>query len=319
MSYRDRTILAVIPGRVSRLTVAREEGSYTLDSAGEPGTPPRWRMSAPSMVPPMTIGGERPGDARAPSCAERLVAEDIGDGKVFGLDAPGLSLTWATHPEEGEGRGGTNREPRTLRISLKGPTADTFYANVSGSPLVFTVGGPQLQPLLAEFREHRVLSFPAAKVCPWSFTGPVGRWPSTAKPDSGRTLHLGRLPGSEGIRFDLSRLDALVTALADLNVPRFTQYAGPFPESAGLNCQRLAIEVEATGEIEKRRAQGRRCQGRRCALHPVPPGARGRSSSSPTRDGATCSAPGTGVELPENVFAPYLALASSVDLPYNAP
>ena len=45
LSYRDRTILAVDPGRVSRLTIAREEGTYTLVSAGEPGTPPRWRMS----------------------------------------------------------------------------------------------------------------------------------------------------------------------------------------------------------------------------------------------------------------------------------
>ena len=280
LSYRDRTILAVDPGRVSRLTIARAEGTYTLVAADDPGKPPRWRMSAPVEGPADDESVARVLGMLAPLRAERLVAEELGDGKAFGLDAPGLSVTWSSRPEEGEGQGETSREPQTLRISLKGPTADTFYANVTGSPLVFTVGGPQLQPLLAEFRDHRVLSFPAAKV-----TRLVLRWP-------GRTLSLAReagpaagpsawkrQPGSEGIRFDLSRLDALVNALASLSVPRFTQYAGPFPESAGLDPPRLAIEVELAGEPGAAIAQGRQRQGRRCALRHRR--ARGRGAGLP--------------------------------------
>ena len=97
------------------------------------------------------------------------------------------------------------------------------------------MGGPQIQPLLAEFREHRVLSFPAEKVMRL-----VLRWPGQTlsltreAPPSGGPPVWKPQPGSEGIRFDLSRLDALVNALAALTAPRFTQYAGPFPEAAGL-------------------------------------------------------------------------------------
>ena len=81
----------------------------------------------------------------------------------------------------------------------EGPTAETFYANVTGSPLVFTVGGPQIQPLLAEFRDHRVMAFPSEKV-----TRLVLRWPgqtltSPAKPvPSAGPSAWKRLHGSEG-------------------------------------------------------------------------------------------------------------------------
>ncbi|MEJ7638214.1 MAG: DUF4340 domain-containing protein [Singulisphaera sp.] len=251
------------------------------------------------------VGGQSPGHARALR-AERLVADEHADGKAFGLDAPGLSVTWSSRSGGGEGPNESSRELQTLRISLKGPTADTFYANVAGRPLVFTVGGPQIQPLLAEFRERRVLSFLVAKV-----TRLVLRWP-------GRTLSLAReagptagpsvwkrQPDSEDIRFDLSRLDALVHSLANLSVPRFTQYAGPFPESAGLNPPRLAIEIDLAGEPARRmlRVGNARADGAHFAT--VAPGNEGPVFLlTDTGWAELVKAPGGGERLPEDVFAP---------------
>lgn len=306
LSYRDRTIVAVNPGRVSRLTVAREEGTYTLVATDAPGTPPRWRMSAPVEGPADDESVANVLGMLAPLRAERLVAEEVGDGKAFGLEAPGLSVSWTSLPEGGEGPGETDREPRTLRISLKGPTADTFYAHVTGSPMVFIVGGPQIQPLLAEFREHRVVSFPAAKL-----TGLVLRWPGKslsvareAGPTAGPAVWT-RQPGSEGIPFDLSRLDAMVNSLANLNVLRFTQYAGPFPESAGLTPPRLAIEVVLAGEPGRRliRVGNARADGTHYAT--VAPGDEGPVFLlAGTGWAEVVKSPKGGEELPENVFAP---------------
>ena len=76
LSYRDRTILAVDPGRVSRLTVARAEGTYTLVAADDPGKPPRWRMSAPVEGPADDESVARVLGMLAPLRAERLVAEE---------------------------------------------------------------------------------------------------------------------------------------------------------------------------------------------------------------------------------------------------
>ena len=64
----------------------------------------------------MRVGGEVLG-MLAPLRAERLIAEEPGDGKAFGLDAPGLSLTWSSRPEGGERAGETsqNRKPCGFR------------------------------------------------------------------------------------------------------------------------------------------------------------------------------------------------------------
>jgi len=306
LSYRDRTIVAVDPGRVNRLTVARGEGTYTLVAAEAPGQSPRWRMSAPVEGPGDDESVAKVLGMLAPLRAERLVAEEIGDGKAFGLDAPGLSLTWSSRPEGGGGRGESSGGPQTLRISLKGPTADTFYADVIGNPLVFTVGGPQIQPLLAEFRDHRVLTFPAAKVTRLVLRRP-GQTLSLARdagPAAGPSTWR-RQPGSEGIRFDLSRLDALVTSLADLSVPRFTQYAGPFPESAGLHPPRLTIEVEVAGEPGKRLLRVGNAGADGAHFATAAPGDEGPVFLlAGTGWAELVKAPGGAGELPENVFAP---------------
>jgi hypothetical protein len=139
----------------------------------------------------------------------------------------------------------------------------------------------------------------------------VLRWP-------GRTLELAReaghgtgpsswkrLPGSEQVRFDLSRLDALVNSLANLSVPRFTQYAGPIPDSAGLDPPRLAIEVELAGEPGRRmlRVGNTRADGAHFAT--VAPGSEGPVFLLTDTGWAELvkSQAGAG-ELPEDVFAP---------------
>ncbi len=159
---------------------------------------------------------------------------------------------------------------------------------------------------MAEFREHRVLTFPAAKV-----TRLVLRWPGQtlelareARPATGPSAWK-RLPGSEGIRFDLSRLDALVNSLASLSVPRFTQYAGPIPESAGLDPPRLVIEVELAGEPERRRLRVGNTRADGAHFATVAPGSEGPVFLlTDTGWADLVKVPGGGGELPENVFAP---------------
>ena len=55
---KDSQIVALNAGRVGRLTVSRQEGTYTLIAANDPGQPPRWlpdrgrlKLRSPALRP----------------------------------------------------------------------------------------------------------------------------------------------------------------------------------------------------------------------------------------------------------------------------
>ena len=199
-----------------------------------------------------------------------------------------------------------NRKP--CGSPLKGPTADTFYANVAGSPLVFTVGGPQIQPLLAEFRDQRVLSFPAAKVIAWSCAGPLETLePRSRSPATGGPSAWKPLPGSEGIRFDLSRLDAPGERPGQPDRPPVHPVCRPLPGVGRADSSPAGDRGRPGGRAGTAHRSGSGTPGRRrrALRHRRARERRGRSSSSPTRDGPIWSRPPEAAgDLPEDVFAP---------------
>jgi hypothetical protein len=132
----------------------------------------------------------------------------------------------------------------TLRIGAKVPKREEWYANIEGSPAVFTLSGKDLGVFDAEFHTHRVLGFNAGAV-----RRVVFRWP-------GRTLAFKpqQAPAGKEIRwvpedsaavsgFDASRIPALIHTLSNLNTPRFLQYEGPIPALTGLDRPLLVIEA----------------------------------------------------------------------------
>ena len=178
--------------------------------------------------------------------AERLVAESADDPAPFGLDAPGLSLSWSS---------GAGSEPTTLEVGASAPDgAGQRFARLSGRPVVFTIGPEALSILSAELRDPRLLAFAADRADRLTLRWPVGSQafrrssggvaaPSTWIPEPG-----GVAPG-----LDPSRVEALVASLSALTTPRFLQYEGPIPPETGLLAPRLTIEVGLRGIEEPAR------------------------------------------------------------------
>ena len=130
---------------------------------------------------------------------EGYVTDQIGDGKAFGLHAPVMAVTWTTPVEsagdKAKGKPGESEtRTGTLRICAKLPKSDRSYANIEGSPVVFTLSDRAIDVFDAEFHNRRVLSF-----APELARRLVLRWP-------GRTLAFktqprsGRRRGSTGCR-----------------------------------------------------------------------------------------------------------------------
>ena len=88
LAYRDRTVLALSPASVTKLTLLRDGKTTVLEPDRTSNTPNQWRMKSPV---------QGPADARAITQllallsdlrADEFVASDQGDGKLFGLDHP---------------------------------------------------------------------------------------------------------------------------------------------------------------------------------------------------------------------------------------
>ncbi|MGO9600952.1 MAG: DUF4340 domain-containing protein [Isosphaeraceae bacterium] len=256
LAYRDRTVLALGPASVTKLTLLRDGTTTVLEPDRTSSTPNQWRMKSPV---------EAPADARAITQllallsdlrADEFIASDQRDGKLFGLDQPLAVVSWETSAAGSgdptvKGRAGTPGPSGRLRMGKTVPgKPGAFYAALDGQPFVFTLGAPSIQPIAAEFHESRVLSFPADAIRRMVFHTPqkaiaFGR---VEKPTGGPADWHPELP-AEVRGIDLSRFPALVQQLSELRTSRFFQYEGPFPAATGLSSPRLCIELhEAAGK-----------------------------------------------------------------------
>jgi hypothetical protein len=248
LAFRDRTVLALSPTEVQRLTIRRAGTEFELVAPAAAGKTTRWQM-----VRPVAARADEESVTRVIMLLSNLRAEDFvsdqaGDGKAFGLHAPLLTVTW-TLPAEGGGKKDKAAATGTLRVGAKLPRSNQWYANIEGSRAVFTLAAQSLGAFDAEFHSHRVLAFAPDSV--WRL---VFRWP-------GRTLAFKpqEAPAGKAVRwvpedpalasgFDGSRIPALIQALSNLNTPRFVQYSGPIPAVTGLDDPLLVIEVHLPGE-----------------------------------------------------------------------
>jgi hypothetical protein len=310
LAFRDKSMLSLQPGQLQRLVVRRDGTTYELWAPGiGSGSPNQWTMKAPVEARADDEAATKATLALANLRAEEIVTDDRGDGKAFRLDSPALSVSWTTSKGSSQSRSADTSKTSsgTLRISSKGPKPDQFYAEIEGSPMVFTLAAATIEPFQGEFHNRRVLAFPADKAARLVF-----RWPDRTIPFVRQVRPNGPPiwrpePGLQVSEFDLNKLPALVGSLANLVTPRFLQYDGPLPPSAGFDRPQLAIEVVLEGELGTRTLR----LGRLLTKEEVEATtATGPSGPVFTLRGPAWTelfqSPRPSYELPDDVFAPEL-------------
>jgi hypothetical protein len=253
-AYRDLGILALPAASVSRLTLVRDQFKDTiLGPDPTSSTPNQWRMLAPvtarADAQAITQLLARLSDLRA----ESFAADSIGDGKPFGLDRPPVQLSWEleSSPAASADPSAKSRSPSAassgrLRIGKRVPgKAGSLFAALDGQPYVFTLGASAVQPMLAEFHDCQIFSFPAESVRRLLFHLPERTLAffRTAQSQGGPADWQAE-PGNEFLGLDLSRFTDLVKQIAQLRTPRFVQYDGAILPRTGLSRPRLTIELD---------------------------------------------------------------------------
>jgi hypothetical protein len=312
VAFRDRTVLRLSPAQILRLTINRPGATCELVAPTEAGKSVHWRM-----VQPVSARADDEAVTRATMLlsslrAERYVTDQVGDGKPYGLHVPVMTVTWEISSEAAADKAkGKTAEPQTktgtLRIGAKLPKPELSYANIEGSPLVFTLPDDAIRVFEAEFHNRRVLSFPPAAAHKL-----VLRWPARALAFKTQESRDGKGPvrwvpeaDSNAAGFDVSRLQPLVATLANLVTPRFLQYTGPIPATTGLDAPQLVIEVQLGGDKPETRVLR---IGHTSATETLATTATKASGpvfllTGPSWSDLAKHVPG-GTPLPENVFAP---------------
>jgi hypothetical protein len=320
LAFRNRSILALNPGQVGRLTLQRDGVRYVVEPARSTNRPNAWRMVQPVEAPADVESVTRALAILSGLRAESLIAEKLGDGKEYGLDAPAIRVEWtqdaAGSPADlaKKGKPSSSKTPGagtngSLAIARRGPTAGTWYAATGDAGPVFTLSTAAVQPFQAEFHDRRVPSFPLEQLEQLTLI-----WPD-------RTLGFTRHPrvgggpadwrpafGIDTSQFDMSRLNALAESLSRLTTSRFVQYSGVFPVRAGFEHPRLVVHMSLTAPLE---GEELRVGGSTPEGLPYATTARGNAGPVFVLDGGGWSellrsnppiAPGP--ELPANVFGP---------------
>ncbi len=169
--------------------------------------------------------------------AEDFTSVPVSEERTFGLEPPAIDVEWESD--------GTHR----LKIGAPVPRSLNYFASVNGKPLIFLIAGTTVRSFEAEFHDHRVLTFPAARA-----QRVVLRWPNRTVrlrrhlPTARGQVEWGPEPGSEADGLDLSRISSLVGTMSKLETTRFLQYDGDLPIAAGLRYPRFRIEVSLGGK-----------------------------------------------------------------------
>jgi hypothetical protein len=241
LAFRDRTILSENPGAIQKLVISQQDRTIEIEPQ-QSGQPNQWRMRRPVDAPADAGTVTRALAVLTGLRAEQLISDSTADAKRFGLDQPSREITWVSD------------RVHTIKIgNAVSKTSSEHYAIREGSPLVFTLSGEVLSYFDAEFHDHVVDSFPLNSAQRMSV-----RWPNRTvalrrRPETKDRLAWVDEPGSDVAGIDLSRADAIATALSRLETTRFLQYDGDIPASTGLLRPRLVIEVER-GPKEPRHA-----------------------------------------------------------------
>jgi hypothetical protein len=234
LAFRDLAILSVNPADVRKLTVVRA-GRTDMMEPSTGGEPNRWRLRQPVEAPADTRSVTRALAVLSNLRADQLIADSPAEVKSFGLDHPLLEVIWES-----------DRLHR-LKLGSQVPRTSTYYAMTEDGPFVFTLNAEALKPFEAEFRDHIVLSFPAAKaqrlVLRWGWRGRTVAFRRRPQPAKGQLEWVDE-PGSDTAGLDQSRTSAVVKALSQLETPRFVQYEGEIPPFTGLHRPRLTVEVQ---------------------------------------------------------------------------
>jgi hypothetical protein len=246
LAFRDKTMLSLQPGQLQRLIVRRDGATYELSAPGVgTGSPNQWTMKAPVEARADDEAATKAALALANLRAEELISDQVGDGKAFELDRPALTVSWTTSKNSSGSVSAdlSKRSSGTLRISSKGPRPEHVYANIEGDPIVFTLVAASVEPFRGEFHNRRVLAFPADKAVRLVFHWPDRTIPFVREPRPNGPPQWRPEAGIQVTGFDFNKFNALVGSLANLQTPRFVQYDGPLPASAGFDHPQLAIEV----------------------------------------------------------------------------
>lgn len=254
LAFRARSILALDPKQIDRVEV-RHGGQAVVVAAPAAGDEAGgWRMTAPVAAPVDAEALARITFLLAGLRADRLVDARPEDLKRYGLDAPGLVVSWRTRDAAARPplRTGTDFRLEVGRVVPR--TEGTRYATVAGKPLVFTLKPEAIQILTAELHDRRVLWFPdeQAALVVVSRSERSFAFARKARPSAEDPAVWEREPGSGAPGFEANLVDALVTALSNLRALRFVQYAGPFPAEAGLVPPLTAIRVQLKGDAGTR-------------------------------------------------------------------
>jgi len=239
-AFRNRTVLSQNPGSIQKLVISRAGQTAELEPS-KSGEPNQWRMLRPVEARADAATVTRALAVLTSLRAEDFVTDSAGDGKIFGLDRPTREISWVSD------------RTHTLRVGARVPKTSNHYALLEGQPMVFTLSADVLSYFDAEFHNHAVDSFPITRAERMIF-----RWPNRTvalrrRPESQDRLAWVDEPGSDAAGLDLSRADAIVTALSRLETVRFFQYGGSIPASSGLLRPRLIVEVDL-GPKEPNRA-----------------------------------------------------------------
>jgi hypothetical protein len=328
LAFHDHTVLTLSPTQIQRLTIHRGGTAFELVAPAAAGKSTRWQMVRPVAA--------RADDGAVTQVilllsslrAEEYIADELGDGRAFGLHAPVVTVTWTTPAEatgnqakptdKGKSRSGDGDHETvsgTLRIGAKLPQSEEYYANIEGNPAVFTLPARALGVFDAEFHTHRVMGF-----APGAARRLVFRWPGRTlvfKPQeapAGKERRWVPEDSATAGGFDASRLPALVKSLSDLNTPRFLQYTGPLPAVTGLDDPRLLIEVHLADGGTGYLRIGRTTDQQTYATYVKPGEASGPVFllTGPAWPELARYVPG-GETLPDDVFAPEAPKATTED------
>ncbi len=244
-AYRNRQIVTLSPPEVSRITLDRDGREFTLER-GLSKDPNRWQMLAPIAAPADNESITKILLILSQLTAERWVADNLDDSKSFGLDDPSVTVSWTTSPNGMPTASAEGSETKTLRIGARVPKQDAlYYANLLGSPAVFTIPEGAVLPFHEEFRDRRVLSFAVKQVERVKLSWPKHSLSFSHHPTPrGGPQDWSLEPSGDKDHFDLSRIDSLVSDLSRFRTRKFLQHKGSISTGTGLETPKLVVHVE---------------------------------------------------------------------------
>jgi len=305
-AFRNRQVVSLNLAEVSRLAVERDGQEYKLEQR-QSGDPNRWKMVAP-------INGSADNESvtkilmiLSKLTAERWVADNLDDSKAFGLDNPTVTVSWTTSPNGMPSSSTEGGETKTLRIGSTVPKQQAlYYANIVGSPYVFTLAEGAVLPFHEEFRDRKVVSFSLKQVERVKLSWPGKSLSFTHHPTPrGGPLDWSPEPGTEKAQFDLSRIASLVSDLSHFRTRKFLQHKGKFPPISGLHEPLLTVNVDFAKDAKPLVLRvGKAVGGGEfiATLEPEDSGTVFLLSGTGWSD--LLNPPVTFLELPKDVFAP---------------